>query len=245
VENGAVIRCRLDLLIRLTDTTTGLAVDSTGAVFKRGKDQLPARNRGDGNYIMIDTGRENFLMQLSVPGYDQQEVEINYEALDERMPFIDVFLIPSENTDAVLTLTGKKRGLVAVSAVQLGKPVCSISEFVPKEKRMTLFLPNRQMNMEGGHYGLLHGEKDFEEFVVEEQIDAKAVKLQELLQEEFTVNSPIARVIFGRTDKKGNFTLRVRNTAEHLRYLVRFTYAEAEPKYKVFAFDDGEVVEEK
>ena len=245
MEDGAVIKCRLDLLIRLTDTTTGLAVTSPNVKFLWNGKQMPARRKGDGNYIFIDMGRENFLMQLSVPGYDPQEIPVDYEALDERMPSIDVFLIPSEDTDEVLTLSGRKRGLTAVEAVQLGKPVCSINEFDPKENRMSLFLPNKQMNMEGAHFGLLHGETDYEHFVVKEQMTQLAIKLQDPLTEEFTVNSNISRVVFGHVkNRSGDYILRVRDTADDLRYLVRFETAD-KVKYQIYRFVGGEPVEEK
>ena len=244
MNNGAVIRCRLDLLIRLTDTTTGRAVSSQSVNFWKNGKLMLTRLKGDGNYIFIDIGRENFIMKLAVPGYDPQEFEVNYETLDAKMPYIDIFLIPSENNESVLTLSGKMRGLTAVEAVQLGKPVCSINEFIPKESRITLLMPNRQMNMEGNHYGILHGEKDYEHFVVSEQLNPISVKLKEQLNEEFAVGSPIARVIFGRVEGKGDFTLRVRDTAETLRYLVKFTTAD-KVKYRVYCFEGGELVEEK
>ena len=244
MEDGAVIKCRLDLLIRLTDTTTGLAVTSPNVKFLRNGVQMPARKKGDGNYIFIDIGRDNYLMQLSVPGYDPQELTIDYETLDPRMPSIDVFLIPSENTDKVLTLSGRMRGLTAIEAVQLGKPVCSINEFDPKENRMTLFLPNKPMNMESGHFGLLHGEESYEHFVVKEQMTQMAIKLKDPLTEEFAVNSNISRVVFGRVVGKGNYTLRVRDTADDLRYLVRYT-TEDSVKYRIYRFTEGEAIEEK
>ena len=244
MENGAVIRCRLDLLIRLTDTTTGQAVTSQSAMFRRDGKLMPSRLKGDGNYIFVDIGRENSLIQLTVPGYDALEFSVDYEELDENMPSIDLFLIPSENTESILTLSGKMRGLTAVEAVQLGKPVCSINEFDPKGNRVSLFLPNRQMNMEGGHYGLLHGEKDYEHFVVEEQPNQSTVKLKDQLKDDFSVGSGIARVIFGRVGEKGNYVLRVRNTAEHPRYLVRYT-TDQSVKYRVYDFGGDEPAEEK
>ena len=67
---------------------------------------------------------------------------------------------------------------------------------------------------------------------------------KEQLNEEFAVGSPIARVIFGRVEGKGDFTLRVRDTAETLRYLVKFTTAD-KVKYRVYCFEGGELVEEK
>lgn len=244
MEDGAVIRCRLDLLIRLIDTTTGQAVTSQSALFRSHGKLMPARLRGDGNYIFVDIGRDNRLMQLDVPGYDSLEFTVDYETLDDRMPSIDIFLIPSENTESILTLSGKVRGLKEVEAVQLGKPVCSINEFDAKGNKMSLFVPNKQMNMEGGHYGLLHGETDYEHIVVEEQPNQSLVKLKNQLKEEYAVGSGIARVVFGRVEDKGNYTLRVRSTADHPRYLVRFT-TDKSVKYRVYDFGGDEPVEEK
>ncbi len=239
-----MIRRRLDLLIRLIDTTTGLAVSSQSVVFKKDGKVLPVRQKGEGNYIFIDIGRENSFMELSAYGYDPQVITLDYETLDPNLPSIDVFLIPSENTPQVRSLTGKVRGLTSVEAVQLGKPVCSISEFEPKDNRMTLFLPNKRMNMEDGHYGLLHEEKGYEHFVVKEQRSPVSVILTEPLAEEFAVNSPIAQVVFGHVDEKGNYTLRVLDSAEHPKYLVRFTTADGD-RYKVYDFGSDPPVEIK
>ncbi len=236
--DGAVIRCRLDLLIRLIDTTTGQAVTGGNAVFRRDGKILAAVPKEGGNYIFIDMGRENFLMQLSVFGYDDKMITVDYENLDTRMPSIDVFLIPSEDTREVLTLSGKRTGLQSIEAVQLGRPVCSISEFDAKQNRVSLFLPNRQMNMEGAHFGLLHGEESYEHFVVSEQPTQNQIKLAQPLQEEFAVNSPVSRVIFGETDAKGNYVLRVRKTAENLRYLLRYQIRD-QVKFKVIDLSEG------
>ncbi|MBQ8912783.1 MAG: hypothetical protein IJ054_01905 [Lachnospiraceae bacterium] len=244
MENGAVIRSRLDLLIRLTDTTTGQAINSQSVEFWKDGKQLLTRPRGDGNYIFVDMGRDNSLMKIIAPGYDPQEFLLDYETLDERMPSIDIFLIPSENNESVLTLSGKMRGLKQIEAVQLGKPVCSISEFNPKDNKLSLFLPNRQMNLEGGHYGILHGEKDYEHFIVKEQTNRTTVRLKEKLNDEVAVGNEIYRIVFGNVDSKGNYILRVRDTADKLRYLVRFQ-TDDKLKYRVYSFEGKEVFEEK
>ncbi len=244
MEDGAVIRCRLDLLVRLIDTTTGQAVTSQSVYFKKDNENLTGRPKGEGNYIFIGIGRENFSMQLNVLGYDSQVIEVDYEKLDEHMPSIDVFLIPSENTPSILTLSGTMRGLSKIEAVQLGKPVCSIKEFNSKDNSISLFLSNRQLNMEGRCYGLLHGEKSYERFWVTKQQAQGTAILAEPLQEEFAVNSPIAHVVTGCVDAKGGYILRIRDTANTLRYLVRFETAEG-VKYRVYKFEDGKVIEEK
>ena len=244
MEDGAVIRCRLDLLVRLIDTTTGQAITERNVVFKRGDAVLKAQSRGEGNYIFIDTGRDDYLMTLSVFGYEDKLIDVKYENLDERMPSIDAFLLPAESTYDTITLSGKRTGLVAVEAVQIDKPVCSISEFNKKDQKMTLFLPNKLMNMEGAHYGLLHGEESYEHIYVEKQFTPTLVRLQGELQEEFTVNSPICRVVFGEVGPKGVFRLRIRDSGGDLRYLVRYQIKD-KVKFKLIDFKNDDLSEIK
>ena len=244
MEEGAVIRCRLDLLVRLIDTTTGQAITERNVVFRRGDKTLTVHARGDGNYIFIDTGREDFLMTLSVFGYEDKLIEVKYETLDERMPSIDAFLLPAESTYDIITLSGRRTGLVAVEAVQINKPVCSISEFNKKDQKMTLFLPNKLMNMEGAHYGLLKDEESYEHIFVEKQYTPTLIKLKHPIEEEFTVNSPICRVVFGEVGPKGVFKLKVRDSGGDLRYLVRYQIKD-KVKFKLIDFKNDDLSEIK
>ena len=55
--NASVIRFRLDLLVRLIDTTTGGSVEERNVRFFRdGKVVRPA-TRGGGNYVFLNCGR--------------------------------------------------------------------------------------------------------------------------------------------------------------------------------------------
>ena len=92
---ASVIRAKLDLLVRLFDTTTGATVDERNVLFMR--DGVPVRpeSRGAGAYVFINTGREDFLMRISVRGYEDYEVKVCYEEMDERLPVCNVFLMPS------------------------------------------------------------------------------------------------------------------------------------------------------
>lgn len=244
MEDGAVIRCRLDLLVRLIDTTTGQAITERNVLFKRGDTKLTAHGRGEGNFVFIDTGREDFLMTLSVFGYEDKLIDVKYENLDERMPSIDAFLLPAESTFDIITLSGRRTGLVAVEAVQVGKPVCSISEFNKKDQKVTLFLPNKLMNMEGAHYGLLKGEESYEHIFVEKQFTPTLIKVKDPLEEEFTVNSPICRVVFGEVGPKGSFRLKVRDSGGDLRYLVRYQIKD-KVKFKLIDFKNDDLSEIK
>ena len=67
---ASVFGAKLDLLVRLFDTTTGAQVTERNVVFKR--DGIPVRPelRDPGTYVFINTGREDFLMRTEVYGYE-------------------------------------------------------------------------------------------------------------------------------------------------------------------------------
>ena len=121
---ASVIRARLDLMVRLIDTTTGALVDERNVLFMR--DGVPVRpeSRGVGVYVFINTGREDFLMQINVYGYDRYETAVHYEELDEGLPACYVFLMPSENTirgKNTLSFSGTLPFLKNIEAVNLNK----------------------------------------------------------------------------------------------------------------------------
>ena len=237
--NGAIIRTTLDLVVRLIDTTTGNPPTTDAVRFSRGGRPVVAMNKGGGNHIFINLGREDFLMRIEVDGYDPLEKQIEFP--EEGMLETDVFLMPSENAyrgGRVITLAGRIPGLSSIEAVSLSMPVCSISEFDDKKNIMTLFLPNRRIGMEGVYYGLVHEtEAAYERFEVVEVISAVSVRIREPLQEEYLLNSPISRVIFGKVEKDGSFILRVRDSGMDLRYLVRIE-AKGEVGFQEVDFHD-------
>ena len=244
-KQEGVIRCTLDLLIRLQDTTTGLPVDDRSAQFIFDGEEFRPTARGFGNFILINHGRVNGTMQVNVYGYEPYRVEVNYEALDERLPAVDVFLIPSENTRSgqeMLSLSGTLKGISSLECIHPGRPISGIREFEPKKKVMTIYAPNRRMNMIHSYYGLYHSEEDtYESIEIVEQIENNKVRLREPLHDEFTVNAPICRRIFGQVYPDGRYILKVRDDGKRQKYLVKYV-VEGETRYKSVDFrEDGEV----
>ncbi len=244
-EKEGVIRSRLDLLIRLQDTTTGLSVDERAITFTMDGEQFRPTARGFGNYILINHGRENGLMQIDVLGFEPFKVYVDYEALDERLPTVDAFLIPSENDNSgpkMLSLSGTLKGLSSLECIHPGRPLSGIREFDPKKRIMTIYAPNRRMNMVHSFYGLYHSEEDtYESIEIVEQLENHKVLLRNPLQDEFTVNSPICRRIFGQVDDDGRFLLRVRDDGKRQTYLVKYV-VDGEVRYKSVNFHELEGV---
>jgi hypothetical protein len=214
-EHKGVITARLDLLIRLQDTTTGLLVEERNVIFKMNGEEFRPTSRGFGNFILINHGRENGLMHVDVYGYEPFETYVDYEQMDERLPTVDVFLIPSENGMSgpkMLSLSGTLKGLSSLECIHMGRPVAGIREFVPKRRLMTIYAPNRRMNMIHSYYGLYHAEAEtYEPFEIQEQVESHKVRLTKPLEEEFAVNDPIYRRVFGQVREDGSYLIRVRD----------------------------------
>jgi len=238
---GGTIRARLDLLLNLRDPTTGLPVREKDVRFCRDDKVLFAHGRGEGSFVFINVGRENSLMQIDAFGYEPKRLTVDYETLDPVLPEIDVFLIPSENTrrgESILTLKGQLSGLEAVEAIHPGRPVTSIREFDPKKRIMTVFQPNRRMNLTETYYGLYNAEKEsFEDLIVRDELPGKRVRLRKTLEEEFTPNSPICRIIHGQVEEDGSYILRVRDDGKNLVYLVKYI-VDGQTRYKEIDFHE-------
>ena len=240
-----VIRHTLDLLINLYDSTTGKEVEDSTVSFTRDGDSFPGMYKGDGSYIFINAGRDNGLMRINVNGYENVDLSLDYEKLDKILPAIDVYLIPSENTsegEALLTLKGRLSGLVSVEAVHPGRIVTTIRDLDQKRRVMTVFMPNRRMNMTQSRYALLNAEtQTFETIEVEAELSDKRVRLKQNPTEVFPPNSPICRIVYGHVKKDGSYLLRVRDDGKNLKYLVKYV-VDGQNRYKVIDFHEPEGV---
>jgi len=236
--DASVIRCRLDLLVRLIDTTTGAEIEERNVQFFRDHKPVQPVPRGNGNYVFLNCGREDGSLDIKVWGFDPCQVSVEYEKLDSQVPVLEAFLIPSESAASlspVITYSGKLPCLESVQAVNLGQAYCCISEFDERKRIMKLFKTHRS-GMDHVYYGLIHPERqDYEPFTVVKEISESSIKISQPLKEPFSVNSPIARIVFGRVTPEGDYVLRVRNDASRLLYLVRYV-TEGDVSFQVVDF---------
>ena len=240
-----VIRHMLDLLVNLYDSTTGKAVEEREVRFEREGNKTPAMYRGEGTYVFLNAGRDNSLMQINVKGFEPFKTYLDYEKLDKILPAVDAFLIPSENAkqgESLVTLKGKLTGLVSVEAVHPGRPVTTIRDMDPKRRTMTVFMPNRRMNLTQSRYALLNTEKQtFETIEVEAELSDRKIRVKQNPTEEFPPNSPICRIVYGQVEEDGTYLLRVRDDGKNLKYLVKYV-VDGQSRYKVIDFHEPEEV---
>lgn len=246
-EASVVVTYKLDLLIQLIDTTTGEGVTDRDVRFYENGKLINAFSRGSGNYVFLNCGRADRDIDIRVYGYDDCQALIRYDELDERMPIKEVYLMPSEDVargDPVITFSGRLSSIESVQAVNLNSAGCSINSFDERKKVMTLF-KKYQSYMEDIHYGLINqADGTYEYFKVIDNNSYEAVKLAEPLSRPFVINSPIGRVIFGRTGEDGSFTVKVRDSSDVLVYILRYVVG-GEERFKTVDFHhlDGVVLE--
>ena len=239
---SSVIRQRLDLLIRLIDTTTGASVEERNVRFFRDLEPVRPVARGGGNYVFLNCGREDFELEVRVYGYDPVQTVIRYETLEEKLPVQEIFLIPSENASAgqpVLTLSGTLPGIRSIQAVNMNATFCCISDFDERRRIMKLFRMHRS-GMDGIYYGLIHPDRQtFEPFTVVKELAKDSVKISRSLEEPFMVNAPVSRMIFGSVTLAGDYCIRVRDDGRQLRHLIRYV-VEDEVRFRTVDFHNPE-----
>jgi hypothetical protein len=185
--------------------------------------------RGDGCFVFINIERTDFRLDAVVAGYEKYSVNVCFEELDDRIPTCDIFLIPSERNakgGTVIGIFGNLPFLEAIEAVDLNRPVCRLSDYTEKKRKMSVIKQaGRILDMSYGHYGLLQADgKSYEKLYVSETDAVSSIILKETLKLPYTVNAPIARIVFGSVDAEGNYLLRVRDDSRDLQYLIRYVY---------------------
>ena len=151
---ASTIHHRLDLVLQLIDTTTGTPVEEQDVrFFTEGRQCWPIP-RGGGNFVFINTGRSDSTLTLKVFGYEDAVVNVQYEKLDQVVPLLQVFLIPSEKLakgERLCSLTGTLQGLEEIEAVSLAQSNICFSEFNERKCLMKLFLAKGRLSMEDIH----------------------------------------------------------------------------------------------
>lgn len=237
-----IIRVRIDLLLRLIDTTTGASVNVANVEFSKGGVILKPEYKGDGYFIFINCGRENGLMHIKAFGYEEADITIDYEQLNEHSPESDVFLIPSESTargEPVIGITGNLPSLKSIDAINLMRPLCSFSEFNAKKNELSVFgyVAGKNVKLEDTYYGLTSlDESTYESFAVASQSGDNKAILKEPLQGEIRPNQKIYRMLFGSVKKDGSFIFRVRDDATEIRYLLRLRTKRGATYFRVIDF---------
>ena len=225
-----VISAKLTLAVRLLDTTTGREVTEPGVRFTIDGNNFIPMKKGDAVYAFVNIGKDDFLMQIDVNGYDAMEINVSKERLDQKLPMLDIFLMPSEKNRAygeVLKVYGTLSKLEYIEAINLNRPICLFHSIQSrKEVHKMSLMP---MTAGGGvsldylDYAIASEDNSyFDTFRVKEQENTTTVVVDKPLSNEHKLNDRIFRIIYGRAAPDGEFILKARDDASSLPYLLHF-----------------------
>lgn len=221
----AIVHHRLDLVLRLIDSTTGRAIPEKNCKMTFEPDlKVKPVVSDDGTYLFIGIGRTNFMVDIHVYGYESRKVNVMFENLDENMPIQEVYLLPQATLakeDNILTLRGILPGIKEIEAVSLSDVVCIYKDYDKRKNILNVFNQHK-VKLKDVHYGIISTDKnEFDHIEIKEELTTQEIRLKDSLEKEYTINQPIAKIIFGQVCEDGEYKLAVR-AGRMSDYLVRY-----------------------
>lgn len=219
------IHYKLDLIVLLLDTTTGLPIHQKEVLFQNGSHILPMLERDQGTYIIFNHGRTDMELEITVKGYMKEFVSVSYERLSKEYPTVEIPMIPMVPTYGyhdMCEVEGYMPGIEEIAAISLGEMDAKLGAYNAKKGTLRLFSTRR---LDESCYAILHKEDmKFEEFsIVKKSEKGLLLYLKEPLLQECKPEEGIARIVRGKIDANGRYVLRVRKDGKGTEYLVRYT----------------------
>ncbi len=215
---------RLELALRLVDTTTGIGVSGVGTTVRA--DGTPQRFvMKDGLLIFQGIGLRQFQLEVSSPDYEPARAQVDLDAMGRGVPLLGLPLIPSRNHVGVtelLTVEGVLDGIEELSAVRAGDNACLIREFDPRKRIVKLSNPHH-LSMNRLLYALVDPDSGaYEPFRIVKMLDDQSAKIDRVLKTEFRSYFPISPVVLGSCRADGRYRLCVRDDGTEARWLLRW-----------------------
>lgn len=236
----ASITYRLDLVVRLLDTTTGQPAAQRQVAFLADGRVITLQERDTGLYILLNQGRNDMRFTVQAKGYLETSVDICYAELSERYPEVEIPLIPEQKSygwQEFVTIEGVMPGITSLAAVPLQNFSAKAASYLEKKKILKFFIAK---SMEEKSYALVHMDRmEFEEFRIAKRMNGLSVKLAEPLNESCRPEEPVARIVRGMTEPSGKYLLRIREDSSGMEYLVR-CIVDGKTVFKKISLDDPE-----
>ena len=238
MEKTLVFTHRLDLALRLVDTTSGRNI--SGRDVKISMDGVPISfgEKQDQVLIFQNLGKPVFRMEITSQEYESAQIQVDLDTLKKNLPLLEVHMIPSRQYVGgmeFLTLEGTLNGIQELSAVRLGENACLIREIDPRKRLIKVFNPYH-LAMERVQYALVDpDQKRYEPFRILRLVDDQTLKVDQTPEMPFRNYFPITAQISGVTRPDGSYCLRVRDEGEEAKWLVRWV-TQGEVKFREFDF---------
>ena len=214
----AEIRHKLSFAVMLIDTTSGRGIDEKNVQFYKNDEEFKMGGKNNGVYLAINIEPVNFNLRINIQGYEEKELYVDFDELNEKMPLVELYMIPK---DAV-SLKGRLKGITELQAASEDESSVFLSGYDEKKKVVRLFNPHSVKLMES-QYAVIHRDKgDFEIFKPVKEGGMDTVPVKDSLKEPFKVNDPISRLVHGDVGKDGSYLLKVRDLKTEKNFIVRF-----------------------
>ena len=238
MEKILVFTHRLDLALRLVDTTTGNNIPGRGIAVWIDDARVGFGEKPDHMLILQHLEKRQFRIKITSPSYETAELEVDLDALDSKLPLLELHLVPGSRYPGGMEfweVAGTLPGIQELSAVRLGENACLIREFDPRRRQAKVFNPHH-LAMDRVHYALVDPDRgECEPFRILKLIDDQTLKLDRVLEMKFKNYFSVTPLVFGKISPDGSYIMRLRNDAADARWLIRWV-AEGEMHFRSVNF---------
>lgn len=238
METTLVFTHRLDLALRLVDTTSGRNISGQSVrTFLDGKPVFFGE-KNDHMLIFQNLEKRTFCLRIESRFFEPVQVDVDLDAMKKGLPLLELQLVPSRQypgENVFLNLEGTLEGIRELSAIRLGDNACLIRQVDARKRLLHVFNPYH-LSMDRVEYALLNPDRNqFESFRVLRLVNDQTLKVDQIPEMQFQNYFPITPIVFGVTRPDGSYCLRVRDDGEQARWLVRWV-AQDEVEFRVIDF---------
>lgn len=238
MEKTLVFIHRLDLALRLVDTTSGKNVSGRDvAIFVDGE-RVRFGEKGDQVLIFQNLGKRAFRMKLISSAFEPAEMDVDLDALEGKPPMLEIHMVPGKEYPGgaeFLTVEGTIPGIQELSAVRMGDNACLIREMDPRRRLAKVFNPHH-LALDRVRYALVDlDHSTYEPFQIQRMVDDQTLKVDRVPEMPIKNYFPITPEVLGTTGLDGSYCLRVRDDAADARWLVRWV-VNGEVKFQTVDF---------
>ncbi len=216
---------KLVLALRLIDTTTGLGPPINQVKVWRNGTPLHLYPREGGMLIVLEGEREDGTLEIRVPGFYTECVDLVYANLSPDTPVLELELIPFTKGKAITalhSLRGQVTDMVSLDAVRLGRGGCFIKGYDSRKRIVTLDNPYRQI-FDRARYAVVDGRKQtYEVLELASVISDQQLKVKGTLAGDFAGDFHLASIVKGRVEPDGTYLLQLRDDGGPTKWLVRY-----------------------
>jgi hypothetical protein len=239
----SVITHKLALALRFSDATDGRVIENGLQCLIDGKPRRPLPKWG-GYFVFSaeELPEACFDLDVRASGYVPTKKRVLLEAPGIGPPLLRVEMIPKEErlpNVGFYTLSGKRKGLIAIDAVNPTENSCFAGAFDARKAALTVYNPYR-LELNRARYALVDPNGlSYEPFVIEARISGETFKIDHPLVTTVSADFPIIPVVSGDVRADGEYLLRVRDEGADKRRLVRFE-EDAGERFELIDFGEGE-----